>query len=152
MGAVTYPDERVAKFISLNYVPVQIQSSNTEMMQKYVVSWTPTILVLDADLREHYRAVGFFSPEDMIANFMMAKGRWALDTDQLADSRALFEEVVSCYPDSDAAAEATFFLGVAKYKMSHDPKPLREAYDALKAKFPHSPWTKQADHYRLINK
>jgi hypothetical protein len=36
--------------------------------------------------------------------------------------------------------------------MSHDPKPLREAYDQLKAKFPQSTWTKQADHYRLISK
>jgi hypothetical protein len=152
MGAVTYPDERVAKFLSLNYVPVQLQSSNTAMMQKFAVSWTPTLIVLDADGREHLRAVGFFTPEDMIATFLTAKGRWALGTDQLADARALFEEVISCYPDKDAAAEALFFLGVAKYKLSHDPKPLREAYDELKAKFPQSNWTKQADHYRLINK
>lgn len=152
MGAVTYPDERVAKFLSLNFVPVQLQSSNTAMMQKFSVSWTPTLIVLDADGREHYRAVGFFTPEDMIATFMAAKGRWALDTDQLADARALFEEVISCYPDKDAAAEALFFLGVAKYKMSHDPKPLRETYDQLKARFPQSMWTKQADHYRLIGK
>jgi len=142
----------VAKFISLNFVPVQIQSSDTEMMQKYVVSWTPTLLVLDADGKEHYRAVGFFTPAAMISTFMTAKGRWALDTDQLVDARALFEEVISYYPDSDGAAEATFFLGVVKYKMTHDPKPLREAYDTLVAKFPHSMWTKQADHYRLISK
>jgi hypothetical protein len=142
----------VAKFLSLNFVPVQIQSSNTAMMQKFSVSWTPTLIVLDADGREHYRAVGFFTPEDMIATFMAAKGRWALDTDQLADARARFEEVISSYPDKDAAAEALFFLGVAKYKMSHDPKPLRETYDQLKARFPQSLWTKQADHYRLIDK
>jgi tetratricopeptide (TPR) repeat protein len=152
MGAVTYPDERVAKFLSLNFVPVQLQSSHTAMMQKFSVSWTPTLIVLDADGREHYRAVGFFTPEDMIATFMTAKGRWALDTDQLADARALFEEVISLYPDKDAAAEALFFLGVAKYKISHDPKLLRETYDQLKARFPQSMWTKQADHYRLIGK
>jgi outer membrane protein assembly factor BamD (BamD/ComL family) len=122
------------------------------MMQKFAVSWTPTLIVLDADGREHYRSVGFFTPEDMIATFMAAKGRWALDTDQLTDARALFEEVISLYPDKDAAAEALFFLGVAKYKMSHDPKPLRETYDQLKARFPQSMWTKQADHYRLIDK
>ncbi len=122
------------------------------MMQKFSVSWTPTLIVLDADGREHYRAVGFFTPEDMIATFMAAKGRWALDTDQLVDARALFEEVISLYPDKDAAAEALFFLGVAKYKLSHDPKPLRETYDQLKARFPQSTCTKQADHYRLIGK
>ena len=122
------------------------------MMQKFAVSWTPTLIVLDADGREHYRAVGFFTPEDMIATFMAAKGRWALGTEQLADACALFEEVISTYPDKEAAAEALFFLGVAKYKMSHDPKPLRETYDQLTARFPQSMWTKQADHYRLISK
>lgn len=152
MGAVTYPDERLAKFLSLNFIPVQIQTSNTALMQKYSVSWTPTLLVLDGEGREHYRAVGFFTPEDMIATFLTAKGRWALDTDQLTDARAIFEEVISGYPDKEAAAEALFFLGVAKYKLTHDPKPLRETYDVLNAKFPHSMWTKQADHYRLIGK
>lgn len=152
MGAVTYPDERVAKFISLNFVPVQVQTTNQGMMQRFSVSWTPTLLVLDADAREHYRAVGFFTPEDMIATFMTAKGSWALGTDQLPEARAIFEEVISCYPDKDAAAEALFLLGVAKYKMTHDPKPLREAYDQLTAKFPESTWTKRADHYRLIDK
>jgi hypothetical protein len=142
----------VAKFISLNFVPVQIQTTNTVLVQQFSVSWTPTLIVLDADGREHYRAVGFFTPEDMIASFLTAKGRWALDTDQLSDARALFEEVISNYPDKDPAAEAIFFLGVAKYKMSHDPQPLRETYDELKAKFPQNMWTKRADPYRLISK
>jgi hypothetical protein len=152
MGAVTYPQERVAKFIQLNFIPVQLQSSNQAMMEKFAVSWTPTLIVLDADGREHYRAVGFFSPEELISTLETAKGRWALDTGQLAEARATFEEVISCYPDTNAAAEAVFFLGVAKYKMTHDPKPLRETYDELQAKFPNSPWAKQAEHYRLINK
>ena len=152
MGAVTYPDERVAKFLSLNFVPVQIQSANTAMMQRFAVTWTPTLVVLDADLREHYRAVGFFAPDDLIATLLAAKGKWALATDQLVEARALFEEAISAYPDKDAAAEALFFLGVAKYKMSHDPKPLRQTYEELKARFPQSTWTKQADHYRLIGK
>jgi len=149
---VTYPQERVAKFLSLNFVPVQIQTNNTEMMRRFSISWTPSLLVLDAEGREHYRAIGFFTPDDLIATFMTAKGRWALDTEQFIDARAMFEEVISCYPDKEAAAEATFFLGVARYKMSHDPKPLRETYENLKAKFPQSIWTKQADHYRLISK
>jgi len=152
MGTVTYPQERVAKFIQLNFIPVQFQTSNKAMMEKFAISWTPTILVLDADGREHYRGVGFYTPDDLIATLLTAKGRWALDTDQLADARAIFEEVISCYTASNAAAEAIFFLGAAKYKMTHDPKPLRETYEELKAKFPQSIWAKQADHYRLINK
>lgn len=152
MGTVTYPNERVAKFISLNFVPVRIETSNKAMTQRFSVSWTPCLLVLDREGKEHYRSVGYFAPDDLIPTFLTAKGRWALDTDQFAEARAIFEEVTSCYPDSETAPEAMYFLGVAKYKISHDPKPLREAYDELTAKFPASPWAKQADPYRLINK
>ncbi len=152
MGTVTYPNERVAKFISLNFVPVRIETSNKAMMQRFSVSWTPSLLVLDAEGKEHSRSVGFFAPDDLVPAFLTAKGRWAPDTDQFAEARAIFEEVISCYPESEAAPEAVYFLGVAKFKMSHDPKPLREAYDELMAKFPASPWAKQADPYRLINK
>ena len=59
MGAVSYPNEKVAKFISLNFVPVKVETSNTAMMQRFSVSWTPTLLVLDTKGREHYRGVGF---------------------------------------------------------------------------------------------
>jgi len=152
MSTVTYSQERVAKFIQLNFIPVQVQSSNQAMMEKFAISWTPTLLVLDADGREHYRSVGFFSPDDLIPTLETAKGRWAFDTGQLADARAVLEEVISCYQDTNAAAEAIFFLGAVKYKMTHDPKVLRESYEELKAKFPQSAWTKQSEHYRLIHK
>lgn len=151
MGAVTYPNERVAKFISLNFVPLQVQTSDTAMMERYMVKWTPTLLVLDADGREHFRTVGFFAPDDLIAKFMVGKGHWYLDLEQFPEARAMFEEVISCYPDGEAAAEAVFFGGVTGYKMSHDPKPLRAAYDLLTGKFPQSTWARQAEPYRLIN-
>ncbi|MBM4283887.1 MAG: hypothetical protein FJ128_01370 [Deltaproteobacteria bacterium] len=152
MGAGTYPDEKVIQFIDKNFIPVQIESSNTALMDKYVVRWTPTLLVLDADGKEHYRAVGFFTPEDLIACLMTAKGRWYLDTEKFPEARAMFDEVVAAYPGSDAAAEAIFFNGVARYKESHDPKPLRQTYDLLAEKFPNHMWTRQAAHYKLINR
>jgi len=35
MGAVTYPNAKVAKFISLNFVPVKIETTNTALMQRF---------------------------------------------------------------------------------------------------------------------
>lgn len=141
----------MAKFISLNFIPVQVQTTNAELMEKYVVKWTPTLIVLDADGREHFRAVGFFTPDDLIASFMVGKGHWYLDTEQFPEAQAMFEEAQRVYPENEAAAEAVFFNGVTRYKMTHDPKKLRESYDLLTAKFPKSLWTKQAAHYRLIS-
>ena len=66
------------------------------------------------------------------------------------EAQGMFDEALRDYPGSAAAAEAVFFLGVSRYKMTHDPKPLREAYETLTAKFPGSEWTKRAAPYRLI--
>jgi hypothetical protein len=154
MGAVTYPNQEVAKFVDLNFIPVQIETSeqNKALMEKYGVSWTPSLFVLDADGKVHYSTVGFIPPEEFIPTFLVGKARWYFDTEQLAEARATLEEMLTRCPHPSAAAEAIFFLGVAKYKLTHDPKPLRAAYDELKAKYPQSDWAKRADPYRLIEK
>ncbi|MDI6852616.1 MAG: hypothetical protein QME75_03285 [Deltaproteobacteria bacterium] len=150
MGAVTYPNEGVARFVDLNFIPVQIEVSNKAMTEKYNVSWTPTILVLDADGKEHYRIVGFLQPDVFIATLEVGKGRFYLDQEQFAEAQALFEEVIDRCPVPEVVPEAVFFQGVAAYKRTHDPKPLRKAYDILTAKYPQSEWAKRAEPYKLI--
>ena len=150
MGAVTYPNDQVIRFVDLHFVPVQIETSNQGMMKQFKVTWTPTFILLDADGNEIQREVGFFPPEEFIPTFMAAKGNWYFSLEQYAEAVALFEEVLRDYPNSAAAAEAVFFMGVTRYKMTHDPKPLWQAYETLTARFPGSEWTKRADPYRLI--
>lgn len=150
MGAVTYPNEGVAKFVDLNFVPVQMETSHKELMEKYNVSWTPTILVLDADGKEHYRSVGFLQPDVFIATFELGKARDYLDLEKFAEARALLEELIERCPVPAVVPEAIFYHGVASYKQSHDPKPLRQAYDALTSKYPQSDWTKRAEPYKMI--
>jgi|UniRef100_A0A7C3SLJ3 hypothetical protein len=150
MGAVTYPDERVVQFVDLNFIPVQVEVSNRELMEKYNVSWTPTILVLDAEGREHYRSVGFLPPEVFVATFGVAKGRYYLDLGQFAEAQAMFAAVIDRGAVPEVVPEAIFFQGVAAYKQTHDPKPLRAAYETLTAKYPQSEWAKRAEPYKLI--
>lgn len=151
MGAVTYPAEGMGSFIDLNFIPVQVQVDNKALMEKYGVTWTPTLLVLDADGKEHYRVVGYVPPEEFIPLFMVAKARWYLDTEQFAEARATLEEMLSRCPHPRATAEAIYFLAVSKYKMDHDPKPLRAAYDELMAKYPDSEWVRRAEPFSQIN-
>jgi tetratricopeptide (TPR) repeat protein len=150
MGTVTYPNAGVAQFVDLNFVPVQVEVSHKELMAKYNVSWTPTILVLDADGKEHYRSVGFLQPDAFIATFQLGKARYYLDLEQFAEARALLEELIERSPVPEVVPEAIFFHGVASYKHTHDPKPLRKAYDTLTAKYPQSDWAKRAEPYKLI--
>jgi thioredoxin-related protein len=150
MGAVTYPNESVIKFVDYNFVPVQIEVSNKTLMDQFKVNWTPTIIVLDADGNEIHRVVGFLPPEDFIPTFMVAKGKWYFNAEQHPEAQGMFDEALRDYPESAAAAEAVFFNGVSRYKMTHDAKPLRAAYETLMAKFPGSEWAKRAAPYRLI--
>jgi hypothetical protein len=150
MGTVTYPNPGVAKFVDLNFIPVQVEVSNKELMEKYNVSWTPTILVLDADGKEHYRSVGFLQPDVFIATFELGKARYYLDLEQFAEARAMLEKLIDRCPVPEVVPEAVFFHGVATYKHTHDPKPLRAAYDTLMAKYPQSEWAKRAEPYKLI--
>lgn len=151
MGAVTYPAAGVGSFIDLNFIPVQVEVSNKALMDRYGVSWTPTILVLDADGKEHYRTVGYIPPEEFAPLFMVGKARWHLDADRNAEARATLEEMLSRCPHPRAEAEAIYFLGVARFKASHDPRHLRAAYDALRAKHPESDWFRRAEPYEQIN-
>ncbi len=152
MGAVTYPDQEVAKFVDLHFIPVQIETSekNKALMEKYGVTWTPSIFVLDADGKVHYSTVGFIPPEEFVPTFMVGKARWFFDTGQYAEARAYLEEMLTRCPHPNAAAEAIYFLGVTRFKMDHDPKPLKAAYEELKDKYPQSEWTRRADPYRLL--
>jgi len=150
MGAVTYPNEKVVKFVDYNFVPVQIETSDTALMEQFKVSCTPTIIVLDPDGNEVHRVVGFLAPEEFLPTFMVGKGKYYFNAEMHPEAQGMFAEALENYPNSDAAAEAVFFMGVSRYKMTHDPKPLREAYETLTAKFPGSEWTKRAAPYRLI--
>lgn len=150
MGAVTYPDEKVKKFVDFNFVPVQIETSNTALVEQFKVKWTPAIFVLDADGNEVHQVVGFLPPEEFIPTFMVAKGKWYFNADQHPEAQGMFEEAIRQYPDSAAAPEAVFLMGVSRFKMSHDTKPLRQAYETLTAQFPGSEWAKRAAPYRLL--
>ena len=150
MGAVTYPNEGVAKFVDLNFVPVQVETSNKDLVEKYNVSWTPAILVLDSDGKEHYRSVGFLQPDVFIATFELGKARYYLDLEQFAEARALLEELIERCPVPEVLPEAIYFHGVASFKQTHDGKPLKKAYETLMAKYPQSEWAKRAEPYKLI--
>ena len=151
MGAVTYPNEKVIKFVDFNFVPVQINISNKALVEQFKVNWTPAIFVLDAQGNEVHQVVGFLPPEEFIPTFMVAKGKWYFNAGQYAEAQDMFEKTLRDYRDSNAAAEAVFYMGVSRYKMTHDARPLREAYDTLTNDYPGSEWAKRAAPYRLLS-
>ena len=149
MGAVTYPDTNVADFVMSRMVPIQVLA-DSPLADEFKVKWTPTIVVLDYYGNEHHRTVGFFPPEEFIPSLILGMGKIDFDTDQFNDAIIHFDRLLADYPKSGAAPEAIYLRGVSRYKSSHNPAPLKEAYEKLKAEYPASEWTQRAQPYSLL--
>jgi len=149
MGAVTYPKAEVVEFVEQNLVPLQVLS-DAPLAKDFNLQWTPTLIVLDTDGKEHNRAIGFLPPEELIPMLMVGIGKCYFDNQQFDKAISTLEKLLAQYPKSDAAPEAVYLLGVARYKSTHDPKPLKQAYEQLASQYAASEWTKRASPYRLL--
>jgi hypothetical protein len=151
MDAVTYPDKRVINFVYQHFVTIRIPFDAEPYAFDFNVKWTPTVITLDAEGREHYRTLGFLAPEDYIPSLYLAIGKSSFDSENLDKALVYFDNLLTLFPRSDFAPEGIYLQGVSRFKSTHDPKPLREAYERLNTKYPASEWTKRAYPYRLIN-
>jgi tetratricopeptide (TPR) repeat protein len=150
MDAVTYPDERVVEFIQKSLVPLLVAFDAKPLASDFNIKWTPTLITLGSDGREHHRTVGFLDPEGFIANALLGIGKFHFDNERHEEALALFDTIIADFGKSDVTAETVFLQGVARYKKSGDPAPLKTAYETLTEKYPDSEWTKRAYPYRLL--
>jgi len=151
MDAVTYPDEKVASFILEQLIPLRIPHNAEPFAGDFNIKWTPTLITLDAQGSEHHRTVGFLGPDELVPSLLLGIGKTLFELERFQDAIDVLDKLIEAHPKSDSTPEAIFLRGVATYKNTHDPKPLRAAYDKLTAQFPNSEWTKRAYPYRLIN-
>ncbi len=150
MGAVTYPNAKVSEFISQKMVPLQVQADAKPLATDFKVTWTPTLVVLDYYGKEHHRSVGFLPPEELIPMLLLGMGKIDFDAEQFNAAIVHLDELLVDYPQSASAPEAVYLRGVSRFKGSHDPRLLKEAYERLRADYPNSEWVKRAQPYSLL--
>lgn len=151
LAAVTYPDANVCFSVENSFIPLQVDfNKNKALVKRFNIKWTPTIIILDLEGNEYHRFIGFLPPEDFIAQLILGKGKAGFDLDHFDQAIQCFQEILVRYPKADAAPEAQYYLGVSKYKASHDPKELKLGLEVLQRDYPNSEWTKKAQVYSLI--
>jgi TolA-binding protein len=150
MDAVTYPNTEVINFLEKNMIAVRIPSENEKLMKQFNVKWTPTLITLDSNGKEHHRTVGFLPPEELIPSLLLGMAKSYFETERFSEALKHLGLLLDVYPKSDAAPEATYLQGVCRYKDTHNPQPLKEAYEHLSSGYPASEWTKRASPYRLL--
>jgi len=150
MDTVSYPNPKVIDFFSKHLIPVRVLISSKPRPQKFRVQWTPTLVLLDEEGEEHHRTVGFLAPEELLPSLMLGIGKSYFDRELFTESEQILGQVLKEYSRSDAAPEATYYLGVSRYKRTHSPGELKKTVEALQKNFPGSEWAKRASVYQLL--
>ncbi len=150
MDAVTYPNPLVIEFFQERMVPLQVPHNAQPLASDFNIQWTPTLITLDFDGKEHHRTVGFLSPQELIPSLMLGIAKCHFDGGRFEEAIAVLDKLLVEYPQSDSAAEAIYVRGVSGFKKAHDAKQLKEAYVRLQKDYPASEWAKRASPYRLL--
>ena len=144
MDTVTYPDRGVAEFIERHFLPVRlVVKQEPDLVEEYLVHWTPNVVLADGDGRLPYRIEGYLPPTEFLARLALGLGKYWLHTQQFDLAGEHFEEVARRHAGTEAGAEALYWLGVAAYKHKHDSGALRHEWRRLEADYPSSEWTRR---------
>jgi len=139
-----YPDERVASFVTKNFVPVRIHmKEQPQNFERFGAQWTPTIMILDPDGAQRHKIEGFLPAEEFLAQLELGLAHAAFAHNDFADAEQRFGLVAS-RDDAEAAPEAIYWSGVSRYKRTNDPTALVETNQKLSSRFPESSWSKKA--------
>lgn len=150
MDAVTYPDNEVINFITEKFVPLRVPADAEPLAGNFRITWTPTIIVLDFYGKEHYRSVGFLSPEELVPSLLLGMAKLDFDMNEHNDAILHLNTLLHSYPKSAAAPEGVYLRGVSRYKGSHQAQALKDAYEQLKSEYPESEWARRAQPYSLL--
>ena len=146
-----YPDPRVESLILEQFSPVRIHvrdANATVLMERFGANWTPTIVFLDSGGTERHRIEGFLTAEDFLAQLMVALGRLAVAEKNWTEAERWFAQILEKHPNSDAAPEALYWKGVARYKGSGDAAALGDTARAFQERYTDSTWAKKSVIWR----
>jgi tetratricopeptide (TPR) repeat protein len=144
-----YPDPRVERLIDAHFVPVRVHVKDQakdfqQLGERYGAKWTPVTLVLSPDGKERHRIEGFLPADDFLSQLSLGLGRVDFDEGRYAEAEKRFRGVVERHPNTDAAPEALYWAGAAKYRATNDPKALAETGRAFRERYKDTAWAKKA--------
>jgi hypothetical protein len=151
MGAVTYPNPDVQRYITEHFIPVQFNVvEQPEVMEQFNTPWTPTLIVQDPDGREHRRSQGYLDPARFLGEMSLAWLKAAVDRRDFETARERSSETLRLTKgDPSREPEAIYWSSVAAYKASNDPQNLLSGWNRLLDEFKQSDWAKRVEFIRM---
>jgi TolA-binding protein len=102
------------------------------------------VVLTEPDGTERYRWAGYLPAVDFLAHLQLGLGKAAFSGGRFPEAKRSFDQVVSKYSETGAAAEALYWSVVSAYKDSHNRDLLRQGGVELRDKYPQSDWAKRA--------
>ena len=139
----------MAGFITRNFLPVRVHAKNDadafhRLGGMFDAQWTPTTLIVDPPATERHRIEGFLPKDDFRSQLELGLAKAAFGRGDFADAQRRFEEVLKRFPNTDAAPEAQYWAGVARYKGSGDAAALGETATRFTERYSDTTWAKKA--------
>ena len=144
-----YSDDAVIRIVEDRFVPARVHVKEEadeyrRLGKLYGVQWTPTILLVAPDGTERHRIEGFLPKDEFIPQLNLGLAKIAFSSQRFEDAARLFADVAQADPASDAAPEALYWAGVARYKATGDATALREIARQIATRYTDSSWAKKA--------
>jgi hypothetical protein len=135
------------QFITDNFIPARAHvKENKEAFERFGAEWTPTILIVDGDAKEHHRIEGFLPADDYLAQLKLGLAHAARSRGEFADAEKRYRELSA--GENDVAAESLYWAGVSKYKATNDASALGDTAKAFGERFTDSAWAKKASVWK----
>ena len=99
---------------------------------------------LDPEGIKRHQFEGYLPAEEFLAQLELGLAQSAFAHEQWGEAQERFRRIVQQFPKSDAAPEALYWAGVAKYKASGDASALADTARQFKQKCPESIWAKKS--------
>ena len=143
MGAVTYREAAVAEAITQRFIPVQVNTQDgtgAGVIARYRQAWTPDVRILGADGFEYHSWNGYLPPFEFIPRLLVGQAHALLREGRDPEAAEVLDEVLRRFPTSHAAAEAGYYLAVARHRHSHEAEDLLRNWERLRSRYPYSGW------------
>jgi hypothetical protein len=126
-------------------VPAKIHiKEQPKTFERFGAQWTPTMQMLDPEGTKRYQFEGYLPVEDFLAQLKLGLAHTAFARQKWQDAERLYREVIETLPNTDAAPEALYWAGVAKYKDTGNAAALGETAKQFQQKYTQSAWAKKA--------
>lgn len=150
MGAVTYPNPEVERYLAQHFVLLQCNVVEQPWaIDRFNSAWTPTLIVQDAEGREYRRSFGYLDPARLLAEMSLARLLESIHRRNLQAVHGRATEALDfAKGDPIREPEALYWASVAAYKATKNVDKLLEGWSRLLDQFPESDWAEKAEFIR----